>query len=50
MTEHLRVLYQGTEEARSIVYWKDMLELPEKAIDRCRDAGDIVFTAILKNS
>ncbi len=50
MTEHLRALYQGNDEPRSIVYWKDMLELAEKAIDRCRDAGDIVFTTILKNS
>jgi uncharacterized protein len=50
MNDHLRELYRGNEDARGIVYWKDMLELAEKAIDRCRDAGDIVFTTILKNS
>jgi uncharacterized protein len=50
MTEQLRELSRGNEDARSLVYWKDMLELAEKAIDRCRDAGDIVFTTILKNS
>jgi len=50
MTECLRELYQGTDDARLVVFWKDMFELVEKAIDRCRDAGTAAFITMLKNS
>ena len=29
---------------------KDMFEILEKAIDRCRDAGNVVYAIVLKNS
>ena len=50
MNELLRALYQGTADARAVVFWKDIYELLEKAIDRCRDAGYVVFHVALKNS
>jgi uncharacterized protein Yka (UPF0111/DUF47 family) len=50
MTECLRELYLGTDDARLVVFWKDIFELVEKAIDRCRDAGTAAFITMLKNS
>ena len=50
MNELLRELYHGSEDARSVVFWKDLYELLEKGIDRCRDAGYIVFHVALKYS
>jgi uncharacterized protein Yka (UPF0111/DUF47 family) len=29
---------------------KDLFELLEKAIDRCRDAGNVIYAIALKNS
>ena len=29
---------------------KDLYELLEKVIDRCRDAGNVIFHIVLKNS
>jgi uncharacterized protein len=39
----------GTDAARLMVR-KDLFELLEKAIDRCRDAGNVVYHIALKNS
>jgi hypothetical protein len=50
MNELLRDLYQGEADARSIVFSKDIYELLEKAVDRCRDAGSILFHITLKNA
>ena len=50
MNELLRDLYHGPMDARVIVYWKDLIELMEKGIDRCRDAGYVVFHVALKYS
>ena len=50
MNELLRALYHGSADARAVVFWKDIYELLEKAIDRCRDAGYVVFHVALKNS
>ncbi len=46
----LRELFDGRAEAKDVVYLKDMYELMEKAIDRCRDAGKVVFQVVLKYS
>ena len=46
----LRELFQGQAEAKIVVFLKDMYELLEKAIDRCRDAGNVVFQVVLKYS
>jgi uncharacterized protein Yka (UPF0111/DUF47 family) len=50
MNELLKELYHGSGDARSVVFWKDLYELLEKGIDRCRDAGYIVFHVALKYS
>ena len=33
-----------------IIAWKDIYDLLEKAVDRCRDAGFVVFHVALKNA
>ena len=50
MLELLRDLYSGRHEALKVVVVKDLYELMEKVIDRCRDAGNVVLQVILKNS
>jgi len=50
MNELLRDLYHGSGNARTVVFWKDLFELLEKGIDRCRDAGFVVFHVALKYS
>lgn len=50
MNELLRELYHGDSDARAVVFWKDLYELLEKGIDRCRDAGYVVFHVALKYS
>jgi uncharacterized protein Yka (UPF0111/DUF47 family) len=50
MNEVLRELYHGQDDARTVVFSKDMYELVEKGIDRCRDAGAVLFHIVLKNS
>lgn len=50
MNELLRDLYRGEAEAHAVVFWKDIYELLEKGIDRCRDAGSVLFHIVLKNS
>ncbi len=50
MVELLRNLYDGTHEALRVVILKDLYELMEKVIDRCRDAGNVVLQIALKNS
>lgn len=46
----LRELYQGNIEAKEAMILKDLYELLEKAIDRCRDVGNVVFQVALKSS
>ncbi len=46
----LRDVFQGTAEAKDVIFLKDIYELLEKAIDRCRDAGNVVFEVVLKYS
>lgn len=50
MTEQLRELYQSTADAKEIIVLKDIYELLEKVIDRCRDAGNVAFQVVLKYS
>ena len=50
MVELLRELYKGHIDVLSVVILKDLYELYEKVIDRCRDAGNIVFQVVLKYS
>ena len=46
----LQGLYLGQRDAREVIIFKDVFELLEKAIDRCRDAGNTTFYIVLKNS
>lgn len=46
----LRDLYSGKHDATKVMAMKDLYELIEKVIDRCRDAGNIVTHIVLKNS
>lgn len=50
MLELYRDLYDGRHEPLRIFLLKDLFELLEKAIDRCRDAGNVVYQIVLKNS
>jgi len=50
MVELLRDLYQGSIEAKEVIILKDLYELLEKVVDRCRDAGNVVFQVVLKYS
>jgi len=48
--EVLRDLYSGRHDPTKVMAMKDLYELLEKVIDRCRDAGNIVTHIVLKNS
>jgi hypothetical protein len=48
--ELLRDLYQGNYDAKHLVFLRDLYELLEKVIDRCRDAGNVVLQIVLKYS
>jgi uncharacterized protein len=48
--ELLRDLYSGNHSAAQVVYLKDLFELLEKVVDRCRDAGNVINHIVLKNS
>jgi uncharacterized protein len=48
--ETLRDLYSGKHDATRVMAMKDLYELLEKVIDRCRDAGNIVTHIVLKNA
>lgn len=48
--EILKDLYSGKHDATKVMAMKDLYELLEKVIDRCRDAGNIVTHIVLKNS
>ena len=48
--ELLHDLYHGNYEARQIVFLRDLYDLLEKVIDRCRDAGNIILQVVLKYS
>jgi len=50
MVTLLRELYSGRLDPVRVVVIKDLYELMEKVIDRCRDAGNIVLQIVLKNS
>jgi hypothetical protein len=48
--ELLRDLYQENYDPKHIIFLRDLYELLEKVIDRCRDAGNIVLQIVLKNT
>ncbi len=45
-----RDLFTKEHDAARLLLRKDLFELLEKAIDRCRDAGNVIYAIALKNS
>jgi uncharacterized protein Yka (UPF0111/DUF47 family) len=43
-------LFSGQHEPIQVIALKDLYELLEKVIDRCRDAGNVIAHIVLKNS
>ena len=41
-------LYNATENPGRVVFLKDIYEFLERATDRCRDAGNVIFQIVLK--
>jgi hypothetical protein len=50
MNELLRDLYSGKYDALRAIVIRDIYELMEKVVDRCRDVGNVVMHIVLKNS
>ena len=50
MLSLMRELYSGQYDALQMIVLRDLFELLEKVIDRCRDAGDVIFQIVLENS
>jgi uncharacterized protein len=52
--DHMLLLYKdllgGKHEPLQVLALKDLYELLEKVIDRCRDAGNVIAHIVLKNS
>jgi len=46
----LRDLYHGNYDPKHIIFLRDLYDLLEKVIDRCRDAGNVVLQTVLKYS
>jgi len=45
-----RDLFDNERDPAHLLLRKDLFELLEKAIDRCRDAGNVIYQIVLKNS
>jgi hypothetical protein len=43
-------LYEGPYEAKQVIFFLQLFEMVEKSVDRCRDAGNVVFQIVLKYS
>ncbi len=50
MLNLIKDLYQGPYDAKETVILQDLFEMLEKSIDRCRDAGNVIFQIVLKYS
>lgn len=48
--ELLRDLYQNTQEPLKVMIMKDLYDLLERVVDRCRDTGNVMTYIFLKNS
>jgi uncharacterized protein Yka (UPF0111/DUF47 family) len=46
--ELLRDLYHGDHSAKHVIFLRDLYELLEKVIDRCRDTGNVILQIVLK--
>src|SRR5699024_1393012 len=43
-------LYLNATDPMRVMLAKDLFEILEKAIDKCRDVGNIIYSVVLKNS
>jgi uncharacterized protein Yka (UPF0111/DUF47 family) len=43
-------LFNGNHDPLKVIVLKDLYELLEKVVDRCRDAGNVISHIVLKNS
>ncbi|HEU0277713.1 MAG TPA: pit accessory protein [Rhodanobacteraceae bacterium] len=50
LLEAYRDLYTVSDDPIRVILAKDLFELLEKAIDRCRDVGNVIYSIVLKNS
>jgi len=50
MFDLLKQLYESKSEPLQALFLKDLFELLEKVIDRCRDAGNVINQIVLKNT
>jgi uncharacterized protein Yka (UPF0111/DUF47 family) len=50
MLNYIAELYHGSCEAKDFIIQKDIYEMTEKVVDRCRDAGNVVTQIVLKYS
>jgi uncharacterized protein Yka (UPF0111/DUF47 family) len=50
MNDLLRDLYSGKFDAIRAIVLRDLYELTEKLVDRCRDVGNVAMHIVLKNS
>ncbi len=50
LNDLLRDLYSGKFDALRAIVLRDIYELIEKNVDRCRDVGNVVMHIVLKNS
>jgi uncharacterized protein len=48
--EMLKDLYSGRHEAIQVIVLRDLYDLMEKVVDRCRDAGNVLSHIVLKYS
>ena len=46
----LKDLYHGPYEAKELVILQEIYEMVEQAVDRCRNAGNVVVQIVLKHS
>ena len=50
MMELYHDLFSGRHDAVKLIFLKDLYELLEKVIDRCRNVGTVISQIVLKNS
>ena len=50
LLEPYRTLYAEGSDPLRVMLAKDLFELYEKAVDKCRDVGNVVYSIVLKNS
>ena len=46
----LHDLFHGDYAPKHIIFLRDLYDLLEKVIDRCRDAGNVILQIVLKYS